>query len=130
MRDFLLEGVDFSVFPPIGRYIKGIPVVTYEGILMDIDTKLQMFAIVGPYNIRSVGSLAAETTVGVLQALYPTNQVSIKARDVPSLMTSVVEVMTCKLDPNRYIYLSKQVSTSQFYFTSTLMFSYSIQIFR
>ena len=104
MRDFLLEGVDFSTYPPVGRYIKGIPIVTYEGLLMDIDTKLQMYSIVGPYNIRSVGSLAAETTVGVLQALYPINQVSIKARDVPGLMTSVVEVMTCKLDPDRYIY--------------------------
>lgn len=30
---------------------------------MDIDTKLQTFTIVRPYNIRSVGSFAAETTV-------------------------------------------------------------------
>lgn len=47
IRYLLLDGVDFSIFPPVGRYIKGIPIITYEGILMDIDTKLQMFAIVG-----------------------------------------------------------------------------------
>lgn len=29
-------------------------------------------------------------------------QPSVKARDVPGLMSSVVEVMTCKLNPNRY----------------------------
>lgn len=52
---------------------------------MDIGTKLQMYTIVAPYNIRSVGSLAAETTVGILQSLYPNNQVSIKARDVPGI---------------------------------------------
>lgn len=57
---------------------------------MDIGTKLQMYTIVGPYNIRSVGSLAAETTVGTFQSLYPNNQVSIKALDVPGLMSSVV----------------------------------------
>lgn len=97
-----MDGVDFSVFPPVGRYIKDIPIITYEGILMDIGTKLQIYTIVGPYNIRSVGSLAAETTVGILQSLYPNNQVSIKALDVPGLMSSVVEVMNCKLNPNRY----------------------------
>ena len=53
---------------------------------MDIDSKLQMFAIVGPYNICSVGSLAVETTVGILQSLYPNNQDSIEARDIASLM--------------------------------------------
>lgn len=65
MRNLLLDGVVFSVFPPVGRYIKGVPIIIYEGILLDIDSKLQMFAIVGSYNIRSVGSLAAETTVTV-----------------------------------------------------------------
>lgn len=43
---------------------------------MDIGTKLQMYTIVAPYNIRSVGSLAAETTVGILQSLYPNNHQS------------------------------------------------------
>lgn len=72
-----------------------------------------MYTIVGPYNIRSVGSLAAETTVGILQSLYPNNQVSIKARDVPGLMSSVVEVMTCKLNPNRYIQHMKQLHLTE-----------------
>ena len=101
MRNFLLKNVNFGKFPPPGRYINKVPTVTYEGILVDIDTKLQMYAITGPYNIRSVGSLAAETKVGVLQEMNPTTGVSIKARDVPSLISSVVEVMTCKINPDR-----------------------------
>ena len=101
MRKFLLKDVDFGYFPPPGRYINKIPTVTFDGILVDIDTKLQMYAITGPYNIRSVGSLAAETMVGVLQQMSPTTGVSIKARDVPSLMSSVVEVMTCKTNSDR-----------------------------
>lgn len=32
MRDLLMDGVDFSVFPLVGRYIKDIPIITYEGI--------------------------------------------------------------------------------------------------
>lgn len=72
--------------------------------MIDIDSKIQLHTMANGYNIRSVGSLAAETTVGVLQAMYPTSQVSIKARDVPELISSVVEVMTCKSNPDRYNY--------------------------
>ncbi|KAK3085496.1 hypothetical protein FSP39_004241 [Pinctada imbricata] len=100
-RNFLLDGVHFEEFPPAMRYIKGIPIVTYEGILLDIDSKLQLYGISGPYNIRSVGSLAAETTVGILQSLNSTSQVSIKAIDVPRLMSTAVQVMTYKLNPTR-----------------------------
>jgi hypothetical protein len=102
MRSFLLDGVNFGSFPPPGRYIKSIPIVTYEGICIDIDTKLQLYGMTRGYNIRSVGSLAAETTVGLLQSLNPHSQVSIKAVDVPSLMAIVTEVMTCKVNLNRY----------------------------
>lgn len=68
---------------------------------IDIDTKLQMHGMTNTYNIRSVGSLAAETTVGVLQTLNPNSQVSIKGRDVPSLMCNVTEVMICKINLDR-----------------------------
>lgn len=104
MRNFLLKDLDFSKFPPYTRYFKGIPCVTFEGMMIDIDSKIQLHTMANGYNIRSVGSLAAETTVGVLQAMYPTSQVSIKARDVPELISSVVEVMTCKSNPDRYNY--------------------------
>lgn len=49
MRQFVLEDVDFGIFPPFGRYIKGIPIVTFEEMLVDIDLKLQMYAIVGDW---------------------------------------------------------------------------------
>lgn len=101
MRNFLLRGVDFGKFPPPSRYINKIPVVSFEGILIDIDTKIQLHSLTGPYNIKSVGSLAAETTVGILQQLNPNSSVSIKARDVPALVSSVVELMTCRLNNER-----------------------------
>ena len=86
-RKFLLENVDFTRFLPTGRYFKGIPVVTFEGMFIDIDSKIQLHTLTDKYNIRSVSSLAAETTVGLLHTLYPTTQVSIRARDVPTLMS-------------------------------------------
>lgn len=71
-------------------------------LCIDIDTKLQLYGINDDYNIRSVGPLAAETTVGLLQSFNPHSQVSIKAVDVPSLMSIVTEVMTCKVNLDRY----------------------------
>lgn len=70
MRNLLLDGVSFSTFPPDFRYIKGIPIITFEGMVMGIDTKLQMYSLAGPYNVRTVGSLSAETCVGILQDNY------------------------------------------------------------
>ncbi|CAC5367164.1 unnamed protein product [Mytilus coruscus] len=111
MRNFLLKDLDFSKFPPYTRYFKGIPCVTFEGMMIDIDIKIQLHTMANGYNIRSVGSLAAETTVGVLQAMYPTSQVSIKARDVPELISSLVEVMTCKSNPDRGFWMKTSRSS-------------------
>lgn len=85
-------------------------------MIIHIDSKIQMHNLTNSFNIRSIGSLAAETTVGILQSLYPTSQVSIKARDVPSLMSSVVDVMSCKSNPNRYLELLIQILWVNFEF--------------
>ena len=62
--------------------------MTFESMILDIDTKIQLHLMTDTYSIRGVGSLAAETTVGLLHAMYLTTQVSIIARDVPSLISS------------------------------------------
>jgi hypothetical protein len=63
--------VQQTEFPIKGRYIKGIPLVSYEGISIDIETKIQMYAMTESYNMRTIGGLAAETMVGIFQSLKP-----------------------------------------------------------
>ncbi|KAI8507777.1 hypothetical protein Bbelb_140170 [Branchiostoma belcheri] len=41
MRDWLLDGVDFDVYPPPGRYVKGIYVTTWEAFVSQIDLSIQ-----------------------------------------------------------------------------------------
>lgn len=55
MRTCLLGDTDFGKFPPQKRYINGIPVVTFQGMCIDIDTKIQMYGITGSYNVSNVG---------------------------------------------------------------------------
>ena len=62
-----------------------------------------MYAMTESYNRRTIGGLATETMVGIFQSLSPTNQFSIKAKDVPELVSSVVEIMACKANPNRSV---------------------------
>ncbi|CAC5421889.1 unnamed protein product [Mytilus coruscus] len=44
LRQWLLEDVRFDIFPPPGRYVKDIPIVLYEGFLIHIDRRSQLYA--------------------------------------------------------------------------------------
>ena len=64
MHQYLTKGIDFDMFPsPFGCYIKGMPIQTFEAILQNILTRLQLykFAHDGNYNARSVSTLSNES---------------------------------------------------------------------
>ena len=44
--NFLLEDISFTQFPPYGSHIRGIPYVMFEGLMTNIDRRIQMHAIV------------------------------------------------------------------------------------
>ena len=45
MHEFLTRGIDFDDFPsPFGRYVKGMPIQTYEAILQNISTCLPLYS--------------------------------------------------------------------------------------
>lgn len=77
-------------------------------MLIEIDTAIQMHNLTNSFNTRYIGNLVGETTDGILQSLHPNSQVSIKARDVSSLMSSVVGGLSCKTNPNRCLELLLQ----------------------
>ena len=63
LKEFLLNKVEFGVFPPPGAYIKGFPKGMFEGFIQRIDTTIQLHAISksGSYNQRSISSLVNDT---------------------------------------------------------------------
>ncbi len=104
-REFLMDSVDFSTFPPFGMYVKGMPRQMYEGFLQSIDTHLQLYGVVkgGTYNARSVSSLANETFFGEMAELEPTKLGCPKATHCPRLVSTVTEIMHYRNNPqNRY----------------------------
>lgn len=63
MRDKLLPYLHVVHFPPPGAYVASLPMAQFEGILSNIDRRLQLYGMVqrGSYNQRSVTSLDSET---------------------------------------------------------------------
>jgi hypothetical protein len=100
MKDYLLENIDFGVFPAFWKDVKGFPKVWFEGILQRIDTTLQLYLIAGSYNQRSVSSLVNETFFGELSEMEPTRLGCPKAVAIPRLMASVTELLHYRCDPS------------------------------
>ena len=63
MHNFLLTNVDFCDFPPPGTHIKGIPIVTYEGILQGITTRILLYNLSHKktFNNRLISTLGIES---------------------------------------------------------------------
>ena len=69
--ELLTWDIDFSSFPPPVNYIKGIPVVTYEGILMNNAHRYNLYYHLkdGYYNQRAFSTLDVENVFGDLTAM-------------------------------------------------------------
>ena len=67
MRSFLLQFYTPGSFPPPGWHVAGLPMAQFEGLLTNMERRLQLFHLAGPYNQRSVSSLDSETMFGSFQ---------------------------------------------------------------
>ncbi|KAK7507914.1 hypothetical protein BaRGS_00000879 [Batillaria attramentaria] len=107
LRDWLLEGVDFNKFPPPGLHIRGIPHVMFEGLLTNIERRIQIFPYVrtGAYNPRALGSLEAENFFGAFQDLDPSGSGILRPDDVPKAIASACELIGTRLDKDRLFFM-------------------------
>ena len=100
LREYLLGSVGFGIFPPAGQFVKGFSLVSLEGFLCGIVTKMQLYGLCGPYCVRTASSLPAETCVGGIQDMNINNSKIVNAKDVPKIMSGSTDIMTYKCDPN------------------------------
>lgn len=63
IRSYLLSFLKAGHFPPCGSYISGMPIAQFEGILTNVDRRIQLYAMVKrkTYNQRAITSLDSET---------------------------------------------------------------------
>lgn len=102
MKDYLLTGIDFGVFPAFGLHVKGFSKVWFEGILQRIDTTIQLYSTVenGTFNQRAISSLVNETFFGELSDMEPTKLGCPNAVSIPRLMATVTELLHYRCDPS------------------------------
>ena len=103
LREWLLEGINFSKFPPSGASVKDIPIVLYEGLLTGIERRFQLypFTKTGTYNLRSVGSLDIENFFGSFQDLDRRGTGVLRPDDIPAAIGVAVELMETRMNPDR-----------------------------
>ena len=63
LHKFLVAGINFEDFPPHTTHIKGIPCVTFEGILQNISTHLNLYKLAEKetFNNQAVSTLGIES---------------------------------------------------------------------
>ncbi len=105
LHDWLLDGVDFSSFPPYGSHIKDIPVKLYEGLLTNIERHLQLHACVPSYNVRAIGSLDGENFYSQFQDLDPKGSGVLNPDDIPQCIGTSVELLSTRLSTERPFYM-------------------------
>ena len=103
-REWLLRDVNFYEFPPPGTHVKGIPHIMFEGLLTNIERRIQIIPFVksGACNPRALGSLEAENFFGEFQELDPKGSGVIRPDDIPKAISTACELIGARLDPNRY----------------------------
>ena len=69
IRQHLLKYYKPGTFPPPGSYVADLPMAQFEGIMTNVDRRLQLYALLEQttYNYRAVSSLDSETFFGTFQ---------------------------------------------------------------
>nr|XP_022290428.1 uncharacterized protein LOC111102067 [Crassostrea virginica] len=103
MRQWLLEGYPLGQFPPVTRYVRGIPIVSYEALVLQCERKLQMYDHVpgNTYNARATGSQEVEQFFSTFRDLDPTGKGTPKPDVIPDMMATVVEINNFRLNPDK-----------------------------
>ena len=97
---YLTKDIDFDKFPGFTQYVKGIPIVTYAGILQNISVRLSLYTIskFGTYNHRSISSLVCESFFSTMASKDPGKTGCPKAVDVPKIMSDMITIEEYKQD--------------------------------
>ena len=112
LRSLLLRMGNVVQFPPHGRHIMGMPIVMFDGILTNIDRRIQLYAHVkkGSYNVRSLGTLDSENFFGEFQDLDPKGQGVLTADDIPGALESASYIIKQRLDADKLVWSAQKSS--------------------
>ena len=105
---YLTKDINFDHFPAPTQYIKGIPVLTYCGLLQNISTRILLYRLSKKktYNARSISSLVCESFFSTVTAKDPSSSGCPKAVDVPRILSDIICIENYKNRTDRNFFLS------------------------
>ena len=110
MFTFLTKDINFNSFPfPLtGRYWKGVPIQTYEALLQNICTRIQLYTYANnrTYNCRAISTLANESFFSDLGRLDKESRAYPKACNIPKIFGRVVTLNFYKHMPEKNWFLT------------------------
>ena len=103
MADYLSKLANFDLYPPQKQYISGIPITTYECLMQNITTRLQLYSCANQhmYNHRSISTLSVESLFSHLSRMHGTYNGCPRAVDVSRMLQTMVEMDKLQKDPNK-----------------------------
>ena len=93
--------------------MKGIPQVMFEGLMTNIDRRIQLFSFVRnqAYNVRALGSLEAENLFGEFQDLDPKGVGVLRPDDIPIAISTACELLSVKMDAKKSFFMQTSKTT-------------------
>ena len=115
MREMLLDNFNFNVFPPPGSHIRGIPMVMFEGILTNIDHRIQLYEIATQktFNVRSIRILDSENFFGEFIRIDPKGTGVLMPVDIPHALQTASYILNARMDVSRYVMSQLQFKYSK-----------------
>ena len=104
MQDHLYSRFAYDkTFPPPTKYIDGMPVTTFEAILITISSRFTLYSIaqLGSFNHRAISTLGIESFFADLTRMEFSGLGTPKSCDIPKLISHLVELNRVKHDPHR-----------------------------
>lgn len=96
LRSRLLNHINFGEFPPPGQYVNGWPIHLFEAQLINIDSKVYLYALCksGTYNSRAFSSMMGETFFSELTHQDRTGHGTVSCEDFSRYIGKTIEQCT------------------------------------
>ena len=99
----LVSGINFEEFPPYGSHVKGIPVITYGGLLQCISTRINLYQLSksGTYKNCAISTLGIESSFSSLSKADFTMTGCPKAMQIHKIIPVMMEYNWHKSNPDK-----------------------------
>ena len=104
MNNYMLSFYDSSHFPMNTTHVKGLPSTTFQAILQNISTRIQLYTLSGKqtYNHRAISTLAVESMFSSLSILCQNSSDIPLAVKILRYIAKMMQFTTIQQNPNKY----------------------------